>query len=80
MKCLENQPKKPCLSPPSLIKLDMYPGTYSEILPDKLTHQTGSACEMLATNASPVCPERVRPLLSTIVPETTIVRIKKSNF
>ena len=76
MKCLKNQPKKT----PSLIKLDMYPGTYSEILPDKLTHQTGSACEMLATNASPVCPERVRPLLSTIVPETTIVRIKKSNF
>lgn len=35
----------------------------------RITHQSGSAWDTLMTNASPVCPERVRPLLSTIVPE-----------
>ena len=37
-----------------------------------LAHQIGLACEMLVTNASPVCPDKVLPLLSTIVPDTTI--------
>ncbi len=30
----------------------------------------GLAWETLTTNASPVCPDSVRPLLSTIVPDT----------
>lgn len=37
-----------------------------------ITHQSGSAWDTLMTNASPVWPERVRPLLSTIVPEISI--------
>ena len=41
-----------------------------------ITHQSGSAWDTLMTNASPVWPERVRPLLSTIVPEIWIEQSK----
>ena len=35
-----------------------------------LSYHIGLECVTLITNASVVCPDRVRPLLSTIVPET----------
>ena len=43
-----------------------------------LAYQIGLACEMLVTNASPVCPDKVLPLLSTIVPDTTIGTLQYS--
>ena len=36
----------------------------------RLAYHIGLACDTLTTNASDVCPDSVRPLLSTIVPET----------
>ena len=44
-----------------------------------ITHQSGSAWDTLMTNASPVWPERVRPLLSTIVPEIWIQKVNSVN-
>ena len=44
-----------------------------------ITHQSGSAWDTLMTNASPVWPERVRPLLSTIVPEIWIEKVNSVN-
>jgi len=35
-----------------------------------MTYHIGLACETLITKASAVCPDKVLPLLSTIVPDT----------
>ena len=39
---------------------------------NKDIYHIGFTCETLATNASPVWPDKVLPLLSTMVPETKI--------
>jgi hypothetical protein len=40
--------------------------------------RSGSACRTLVQNASSVCPERVRPEASVIVPEMTSGSLKPS--